>query len=227
MKHLDLFSGIGGFALAARRVGWETVGFCEIDPYCQKVLRKHWPNVPVHKDIRDFDGAPADIITGGFPCQDFSRLGKRGGLEGEHSGLWFEMFRVIRSVQPRYVVVENVPEILVHGMGRIIGDLASIGYDAEWEGIPAAAIGANHLRARQWILAYPACIGNWLQEKAIFPRWLAPEYRDWWASEPKVCRVDDGTTGRVDRLRALGNAIVPQIAEAIFCSIVATAQTGL
>ena len=219
MRHLDLFSGIGGFALAARWVGWETVGFCEIDPYCQKVLKKHWPGVPIYEDVRTYDGAQADIITGGFPCQNFSRLAERSGLEGKHSGLWSEFFRIIRNVQPRFIVVENVPEMLVHGMGRILGDLASIGYDAEWEGIPAAAVGANHLRARQWILAYPVSLGDRLSETTILPRRLAAECSDWWASEPTVGRVDNGVPSRVDRLRGLGNAIVPQVAEVIFRAI--------
>ncbi len=234
MRHLDLFSGIGGFALAARWVGWETVAFCEIEPYCIKVLNKHWPEVPVYGDIRQItaerlraDRINPNIITAGFPCQDFSRLGKRSGLEGEHSGLWSELFCIICEIRPQYVVLENVPEILVHGMGRVIGDLASIGYDTEWEGIPAAAIGANHLRARQWILAYTPGIGNRSQEETILSGRLAFECGDWWASEPGVCRVDDGVPARVDRLRCLGNAIVPQIAEIIFRTIENGRYTGL
>ena len=96
MKHLDLFSGIGGFALAARWVGWETVGFCEIDPYCQKVLRKHWPNVPIYEDIRNLEHrGSVDVITAGFPCQDISVAGKQAGIEGERSGLWSELARVL------------------------------------------------------------------------------------------------------------------------------------
>jgi len=225
MRHLDLFSGIGGFALAARNVGWETVAFCEIDPFCRRVLNKHWPSVPIHEDVRIYDGAQADIITGGFPCQDFSRLGKRSGMEGEHSGLWSEFARIIHTVLPRFVLVENVPEMLVHGMGRVIGDLASIGYDAEWFGIPAAAVGANHLRARQWILAYPAGFRDGMEENPICAGWVASKYSDWWASEPQVRRVDDGIPGRVDRLRALGNAIVPQIAEGIYRAINSVPRT--
>lgn len=222
MKVFDLFSGIGGFSLGLERAGFETVAFCEIDEYARKVLKKHWPDVPIYEDVKDVtgerlraDGINPNIITAGFPCQDFSRLGKRSGLEGQHSGLWSELFRLICDVRPKIVVLENVPEILVHGMGRVIGDLASIGYDTEWEGIPAAAIGANHLRARQWILAYPIGIGNRLEKETILSGRLVPECGHWWASEPGVCRVDDGVPARVDRLRCLGNAIVPQIAETI------------
>ena len=158
MKHLDLFSGIGGFALAARWVGWETVGFCEIDPYCQKVLRKHWPDVPIYEDVKKLDGRTVghvDIITGGFPCQDISYAGKGAGILGERSGLWSELCRIIGEVRPRYAVLENVAALLNRGLDRVAGDLAEIRYDAEWHCISAAHVGAPHLRDRVWIIAYP------------------------------------------------------------------------
>ncbi|MGY8962527.1 MAG: DNA cytosine methyltransferase, partial [Rhodospirillales bacterium] len=162
MKHLDLFSGIGGFALAARRVGWDTVGFCEIDPYCQKVLAKHWPGVPIYEDVTKLDGTkvgPVDIITGGFPCQDISVAGKQVGIDGERSGLWSELARIIGEVRPRYAVLENVAALLSGDSGRwfqrVLGDLAEIGYDCEWHCIPASSIGAPHRRDRVWVIAYP------------------------------------------------------------------------
>ena len=158
MKHLDLFSGIGGFALAARWVGWETVGFCEIDPYCQRVLRRHWPDVPIHNDIRTLDGnaiGPVDIITGGFPCQDISWAGPGDGIGGKRSGLWGEYGRIIGEIRPRLVVVENVAALLARGMGVVCGDLARIGYDAEWSTITACSVGAPHMRPRVFIVAYP------------------------------------------------------------------------
>ena len=162
MKHLDLFSGIGGFALAARWVGWETVGFCEIEPFCQKVLAKHWPGIPIYDDIKEVtaerlraDGITTDIITGGFPCQDISLAGKGAGIEGSRSGLWSEFARLIGEIRPAYAVMENVSALLGRGLERVAGDLAEIGYDCEWEIISAANAGFPHRRERVWITAYP------------------------------------------------------------------------
>ena len=160
MKMLDLFSGIGGFALAASWVWGDDLdlqGFCEIDSYCQKVLKKNFPDVPIYEDITElqpewFDDI--DLLTGGFPCQDISVAGKGEGLEGERSGLWFEMLRLISGIRPRYALIENVPMLLHRGLGRVICDLASIGYDAEWQVVSAADVGAPHLRKRIWIVAY-------------------------------------------------------------------------
>ncbi len=240
MKHLDLFSGIGGFALAARWVGWETVGFCEIDPYCQKVLRKHWPNVPIHEDIRELDGqdykGAIDIITGGFPCQDISVAGKGAGIDGERSGLWSHLARLIGEVRPAYAVMENVAALLGRGMERVAGDLAEIGYDAEWHCIPASAIGAPHQRDRTWIIAYPDSQGMERQRAPIRVieagtwRWRGKgdfqvlcetpfeRRNDRWP-QPVLRRVDDGLRDRVDRLKSIGNSIVPQVAEVIFRAI--------
>ncbi len=270
MRHLDLFSGIGGFALAARWVGWETVGFCEINPYCQKVLKKHWPKVPIYDDIKTYTGTAgtADIITGGFPCQDISSAGKGAGIDGERSGLWTDLARIIGEVQPRYAVLENVSTLLSGDSGRwfqrVLGDLASIGYDCEWHCIPASAIGAPHRRDRVWIIAYPVrsrvranaraqsrteteCTELQQENRQALPndaetirqamahttgrRWnngqrrlqsqILQTSRDsyYWNAEPNVGRVANGVPRRVDRLRGLGNAIVPQIAEIIFRAI--------
>lgn len=223
MRVLDLFSGIGGFSLGLERAGFETVAFCEIDPFCQRVLRKHWPNVPIYEDVRTLtserlrqDGIAADVITGGFPCQDITNVSrKRAGMEGKQSGLWSEFSRLIREVQPQFAIVENAASLCVRGLDRICGDLAAIRYDAEWEGIPAAALGAPHLRARQWVLAYPRSKRFGTPEETIFAGRERTWIRDRWATEPKICRVDDGTSNRVGQHHALGNAVVPDIPELI------------
>jgi DNA (cytosine-5)-methyltransferase 1 len=162
MKVLDLFSGIGGFSLGLERAGMTTVAFCEIEPYCQAVLKKHWPDVPCYDDIRSLtvgrlaaDGIFPDVICGGFPCQDISVAGKGEGLAGARSGLWSEYSRLIGELRPRFAIVENVAALLSRGMDVVLGDLASLGYDAEWHCIPASAVGAPHRRDRVWIVAYP------------------------------------------------------------------------
>lgn len=163
LKLLDLFSGIGGFSLGLERSGgFETVAFCEIEPYCRKILAQHWPDVPCYDDIRSLDadtlrrdGIAVDAICGGFPCQDLSHAGKRAGLEGERSGLWSEYARLIGELRPRVVIVENVPGLLSLGMGAVLGDLAALGYDAVWDCIPASAVGAPHRRDRVWCIAVP------------------------------------------------------------------------
>lgn len=228
MKHLDLFSGIGGFALAARRVGWETVAFCEIDPYCQRVLETHWPGVPIHPDVRELSGdsIEADIITGGFPCQNISSSGDKAGLEGALSGLWFEFRRLICEVRPRFAVVENVSDLLSRGLGEVLGSLAEIGYDAEWHCIPASFVGAPQARERVWIVAYPdgrGCEGSEERhvqgplvvlrndhDRLAMGQRLAGDARSW------VRRANDGIPGRVHRLRALGNSVDPRVPELIF-----------
>lgn len=158
-KVMDLFSGIGGFSLGLERTGgFQTTSFCEIEPFCQKILNKHWPTVPVHSDIttREFLEGEADAICAGFPCQDISNAGKRAGITGSRSGLWRESLRAIRVVRPLLVLLENVAAILGRGLGVVLGNLAESGYDAEWDCIPAKAVGALHLRDRWWCVAYPS-----------------------------------------------------------------------
>lgn len=154
---LDLFAGIGGFSLGLERAGMQTVGFCEIDQFCQQVLAKHWTGVPIHGDITTlaFKPGSADVITGGFPCQDVSLAGKRAGLAGSRSGLYRELVRAIRVVRPRHAIMENVAALLSDGMGTVLGGLAEIGADAEWDCVPACAVGAPHERDRVWIVAHP------------------------------------------------------------------------
>ena len=177
LRILDLFSGIGGFSLGLERTGgFETVAFCEIEPFPRKVLAKHWPEVPCYDDVRTLtaerlaaDGiAAVDVITGGFPCQDLSSAGRRAGIgEGTRSGLYAEVLRLACDLRPQFIILENVAGLLSgpseqrgQWFGRVLGDLASIGYDAEWENIPASALGAPHRRERVWIVAYPAQVDD-------------------------------------------------------------------
>jgi len=158
LKVLDLFSGIGGFSLGLERTGgFETVAFCEIDPFCRRVLAERWPGVPCHGDITElrFQEGQADVVTGGFPCQDVSLAGRRAGLSGSRSGLYRELVRAIRVVRPLYGLMENVAALLSDGMGTVLGDLAESGIDTEWDCVPASAIGAPHERDRVWIVAHP------------------------------------------------------------------------
>ena len=299
MRMLDLFSGIGGFALAAETV-WrdelDLVAFCEIDPYCHKVLNKNFPQVPIHEDIKILDGTAfkdIDLLTGGFPCQDISVAGRGEGLSGDRSYLWFEMLRIIRDVRPRYALVENVPMLTSRGGTRVLADLAEIGYNAEWTIISARDVGARHLRKRIWIVAYPESERgkrrktgkqrlNSQRKQRISGRNGTGEVpnsdshgekRDkskdrkrrgsvqvhtkvsntdsqrlqgseetgdtqeegkksqdqfstrlsrgetYWETEPNIRRVANGVPSRVDRLKGLGNAIVPQVATVIMQKI--------
>lgn len=160
MKVLDLFSGIGGFSygLEMASKNFKTTKFCEIDKFCQKVLKKHWPEVPIHDDIKTLTCTEGeyDIICGGFPCQDISVAGQKKGITNEtRSGLWYEYKRIIKEVKPRYVIIENVRNLLNNGLAIVLKDLHEIGYNAEWEVISARSVGACHLRERLWIVAYP------------------------------------------------------------------------
>ncbi len=159
LKLLDLFSGIGGLKVAQEMVGgFETTQFVENDPYCQKVLKKHWPHIPIHDDIRTFTAEPFqfDAVCGGFPCQDISTAGRGKGItEESRSGLFYELMRVVRMVRPRYVILENVAAILNNGLDIVLGELSEAGYDAEWAVISASSLGACHQRSRWWLVAYP------------------------------------------------------------------------
>lgn len=227
----SLFAGIGGLDLGAERAGFDVIWQCEKDDYCTKVLNKHWPNTPVYNDVQTLytdDGADPrqpDILCGGFPCQDISLAGKAAGLDGERSGLWWEFYWLIRKVRPQYAVVENVPAITHRGLKAILGSLAEIGYDAEWQTISAEAFGAPHLRERFFLVAYPNCK---VPPKPRIPweRWRKPRDgsmrpfvrgdANHWDIEPDVGKLADGVPGQVDRLKALGNAVVPQVAEFVF-----------
>ena len=278
LKLIDTFSGIGGFSYAAEKLvgGFETVSFVECEPYCQKILKKHWPNVPIYDDIKSYRPEPysADVICGGFPCQDISTAGQGKGITEEtRSGLFYELMRVIRLVRPKYIVLENVAAILNNGLGIVLGELASAGFDCEYACIPASALGACHKRDRFWLVGYPsdsqhngsssseksrsieetngratqgenkacklegssqsrnsevvqldvadpsshrlqgeirsATSGEIWSQKNI--RRLNPDWRSY-ESESVLCRGNDGLRNRMDRLRCLGNSVVPQVA---------------
>ncbi|CAB4137712.1 S-adenosyl-L-methionine-dependent methyltransferase, partial [uncultured Caudovirales phage] len=177
--------------------GFETVAFCEIEPFPRKVLAKHWPEVPIYDDVRTLtaerlaaDGIAVDVICGGFPCQDISTAGKGAGLAGERSGLWSEIARLAGELQPQFIIVENVAALLGRGLGDVLGDLASLGYDAEWHCIPAAYVGAPHRRDRIWIVAYPC--GELVQQYRAFGQ-LAGETRTGQGGEEERQRVWDAT----------------------------------
>lgn len=235
MKVLDLFSGIGGFSLGLERAGFQTIAFAEIDPFASRVLAKNWPDVPNLGDVQVADFPRADVITAGFPCQDLSYAGNGAGLSGARSGLFWEAMRAVRLVRPLYVLLENVAALLDRGMGVVAGALATSGYDAEWDCIPAAAVGAPQLRDRVFVVAYPDRAGSGGQpQRDVFSQAgiKAPRRRDVdgldlaeagpWSACPDVLRVDYGLPGVVDRLGALGNAIVPQIPEMIGRAILAS-----
>lgn len=241
MKFIELFAGIGGFSLGFERAGMECVGHVEINPYAQKILLKHWPDVPVLGDVRKVKGeefGPVDLICGGFPCQDISVAGNQKGIKnGTRSSLFDEIIRLSRVLRPRYIVLENIANLLNGGNGDwfeyVLGEVYKIGYDAEWEIISAAQIGANHRRERIWIVAYPK--GQRLHKDEIYAahspesgiekpeQWQqflsinAGNYylENWERFENVICGNVNGDTNRLDRLKCLGNALVPQIAELI------------
>ena len=162
LTHLDLFSGIGGFALAAKWNGYRTLAFCDNEPYAQAVLRKHWPDVPCHKDIREVRGdlyAGVTLLTGGFPCQPFSVAGKQRGKTDDRY-LWPEMLRVIREARPAWIIGENVAGIVNMALDQVHTDLEAEGYEVESLIIPACAVDASHKRDRVWILAHSTRIGR-------------------------------------------------------------------
>lgn len=240
LRVLDLFSGIGGFSLGLERTGgFETVAFCEIEEFPRKVLAKHWPGVPCYRDVRELtaerlaaDGIAVDAICAGFPCQDASvgqtQWGRRVGIDGERTGLWREVRRLAADLRPGFLLLENVPGLLSAGFGRVLGDLAEIGFDAEWHCIPARALGLPHRRDRLWVIAYPS--GTGLSGHIEGARVLEPTQAALTIAGNRAAgawslldRNLDSLRGlhgfpvKVDRTRVhhLGNAVVPQIPELI------------
>lgn len=231
---LDLFSGIGGFSLGLERAGMHTVAFCEIEPYCRAVLRKHWPGVPIFEDVRTLSAADIstsiDVICGGFPCQDISEAGKRFGIDGARSGLWGQMLRVVQELRPGWVVAENVPALKYRGYDRVAADLEAAGYACRPLVVGALHVGASQGRQRAWILANANDTGLQGTERArqsATPREERTPPRceplrsacGQWPPGPgavvHIPRMADGPTNRIHRVRALGNTIVPQIPEII------------
>ena len=281
-NHLGLFEGIGGFSLAARWMGWKTVAWCEIEPYCQKILKKNFPEAQGYGDIKKTDFIKYEnkinILTGGFPCQPFSIAGKRKGSEDERS-LWFEMYRAIKQIKPPFIVAENVPGLITIESGIIFegicSDLENIGYEVQAFIIPACGKDAPHKRERLWILAYsdkfrcdneqkgfdktcqdkerklpaekqsgeyeqcrisesgissiPADTTKERLQRRKYEakgklqgqpgrldrKFTIPEWGNF-PTSPALCGRVDGISHRVDRIKALGNAIVPQVAYELF-----------
>lgn len=233
MNVLSLFSGIGGLDLGLQRAGMTIAGQVEIDPWCRKVLAKHWPEVPRHDDVRTcaewWGDRPVDLVAGGFPCQPVSLAGSRRAQD-DSRWLWPAMAGVIRRLRPRFVLVENVIGLSTAGLGDVLRDLAALGFDADWGVLSACAMGAPHSRERLFIVADAAGArhpsGPPRESRAVWhqARWTQPERRGWWATEPAVGRVAHGIPRRVDRLRGLGNAVVPQVAEHVGRLIMAAAS---
>ena len=264
LKHLDLFSGIGGFSLGLEATGgFETVAFCDYDPYCQKVLRKNWPWVTIYDDIKELNNeklnsnghTKIDIITGGYPCQPFSVAGRQQG-EKDPRHVWPEMFRLIQELRPSWVIGENVAGHIKLGLDTVLENLESEGYSARTFSISASSIGANHKRERIWIVANSESIGSHGREdrehieqrnterkargessyvsytdyERLEGLWEKHKLREgkkeeqiswngWWEIEPDVGRVAHGVPKRGDRLKCLGNSLVPMIPYYIGMSI--------
>lgn len=232
MTHLSLFTGIGGLDLAAEWAGFQTVGQCEWADYPTKVLEKHWPDVPRWRDIQTLMGDDffartglhtVDVISGGFPCQPFSVAGKRRG-QGDDRYLWPEMLRAIKELRPNWVVGENVAGIVNMALDTVLSDLESVGYSCQAFVIPACAVGAPHRRNRV------AIVGNSMQCRCTRNNWRQESQKPTdgcgWATEPNVGRVAYGIPNRVDRLRSLGNAVVPQQFYPVFAAIAKIEQEG-
>ena len=248
LKVLDLFSGIGGFSLGLERTGgFETVAFCEIEEFPQKVLAKHWPGVHIYPDITELRGkeieqrhGSIDVICGGFPCQNISVAGSawgvRTGITGERSGLWSEQCRLIEELGPERVVIENVSSLRSNGLAAVLQDLWQIGYDAEWHCIPASAFGSVQPRDRAWIIAYPrgqrvqgllapGSISKIRQGRACSKENLQQVYdnpfREARWPQPLVRGGRRRFPGWVDRIKGLGNSVDPAIPEFIGNAILA------
>lgn len=232
MRTLDLFAGIGGFPLAGEWMGWEMEAWVEWDPFCQAVLRHHFPKATGYGDITQTDFTSyanrIDIITAGFPCQNISLAASRNrtGVEGEKSGLWKHALRATNEVKPSFVLLENSATIINHGLGIIMSEFAKIGYDAEWYCLQPKQFGLPQKRRdRCYILLYTTSIGNRLQEEQIFTGWDKSLYPAWRDSDHRVYGMAHGIPDRVAKHRALGNAAPPVIPLQIFKAIEAYGQS--
>jgi DNA (cytosine-5)-methyltransferase 1 len=224
MKVGSLFAGIGGFDLGLERAGFTIEWQCEIDPWCQRVLAKHWPHVKRYGDITSVDWATVptvDVLCGGFPCQDISIAGKGAGLAGTRSGLWREYAKAIQALKPQWVIIENVSAIRSRGLQQVLQDLSEARYDAEWDYLPTGVL-YGHKRERFLLVAYHSTSQGLERRVLTEATWKA--FRQHLGAAgvlptPRVLRKSDGLPHRVDRFRGLGNAVVPQIAEQIGRSI--------
>jgi len=227
----SLFSGCGGTALGFQRAGYEHAWFVENNDYAAATIRKNFPGATVYGDIKEVDFTTVrgvDVLEGGFPCQDISNAGRRAGIEGSRSSLWKHFARAISELRPRFVCIENVAALTRRGLDVVLIDLAALGYAAEWHCVSASAVGAPHRRDRIFILAYSDCVGQLhgqtteLSAKPVEPSQFksggsgsASLTPGWWSVEPDIRRVAHGVPDRVDRIKCLGNAVVPQNAEVI------------
>lgn len=232
LRVLDLFSGFGGMSLGLERAGMRTVAFCEIDPFARRVLSNHWPRVPIYEDVRGVsadrlaaDGIGIDAIAGGFPCQDVSTANVEAqGLDGKRSGLWFEYARIIGELRPAVAIIENVAELLARGMGRVLGSLAALGYDAEWRVLRGLDVGLPFIGERLWIVATPSRAGR--ERRFEYLRSLGIEATPSAERRHKALRArrsletylarlreDDGLSVSMERrrLHGLGNAVTPSV----------------
>lgn len=243
ITHGSTFSGVGGFDVGAELSGIETLWNCEFDAWNRGLLKTRFPNAEQYADIREMrNPKEVDVISGGFPCQDISVAGKGKGIKGERSGLWAELWRITGEVRPSFLLIENSPMLAVRGLETVLCDLAKIGYDAEWQCLPAAYFGAPHERERIYIIAYPSEIGRdhsiFIDRKNAIQRnfkWDAPQNiksRYGWerwvqqvdkdndrkSTYGKFLRVDDGVPKGLDRSRieAMGNAVLPIVAHYLF-----------
>lgn len=231
MRIGSLFSGIGGLELGLERAGvGQTVWQCECDDYALAVLAKHWPHAQRFRDVRAMDEStpPVDVICGGFPCQDISNAGRREGITGERSGLFFELMRVVRMVRPRFVVLENVAALLGRGLDTVLGELSESGFDAEWSIVSACSVGASHVRERLFVVAYTnsvygrARIGDSVSSQSdrtissINGRQSSRLGSEAWLEDPSALYGGaNGVPRGMDRNRCLGNAVVPACAEIV------------
>jgi DNA (cytosine-5)-methyltransferase 1 len=231
VNELHLFAGAGGGILGGLLLGHKPVCAVEIEPYCREVLLQRQrdgilPWFPIWDDVCTFDGKPwrgiAEVVCGGFPCQDISCAGKGAGLDGERSGLWAEMARIISEVRPKYVLVENSPMLTSRGLGRVLGDLAEMGFNARWGVLGADHVGAQHKRERIWILADTDQVrwgwGRNLQKQKrerIQSARLVGKSGTWKEAAEQKARIlgmGDGLAGKLERLAATGNGQVPLVA---------------
>jgi DNA (cytosine-5)-methyltransferase 1 len=237
MNELALFAGAGGGILGGHLLGWRTVCAVEWEKYpaCVLAARQNdglLPTFPIWDDVQTFDGKPwrgiVDVVSGGFPCQDISAAGKGDGLEGERSGMWREMARIIGEVRPQYAFVENSPMLTSRGLGTVLADLAKLGFDAEWGVLGADEVGAHHQRKRQWIVAYSNNSIRGGERRRVRSAQKCSQKWDLHSifNQPEPLRMVDGVASRVDRLKAVGNGQVPQVAGIAWELLIERLQNG-
>lgn len=231
LRELALFAGAGGGILGGYLLGWRTVCAVEWNEYAASVLCARQnegilPPFPIWDDVQDFDGKPwrglVDVVSGGFPCQDISSAGRGAGIAGERSSMWKHMARIIGEVRPKFAFMENSPMLTSRGLGIVLGDLAALGYDAQWGCLSGEEVGANHERNRIWIFAADSnlsqrprgCVSSGVHQENANTC-----HSRWWKDTSPLHRVDDGVVARVDRLKAIGNGQIPAVAANAFIQL--------